>query len=64
MKYTLCLLSAAAILAGMCTGCKKETTETPATPEAVKAAAKDWAPETATPAHDPNDGGDHSGHNH
>ena len=63
MKYTLCLFAAAVIVSGICTGCKKDNSETPAAIEKA-AAAKEWAPEMAKPAHDPNDGGDHSGHNH
>ena len=68
MKYTLRILAAAGMIAGLCSGCKKEEKVTPAEVEQPKAkVAKDWEPETAAPAahaHDPNDGGDHSGHNH
>lgn len=63
MKHIPCLLVAAVLISGLCAGCKKEQ---PSSPAAIKGtiAAKEWSPETAAPAHDPNDGNDHSGHNH
>jgi len=64
MKYTLCILAAAAMIAGF-TGCDKKNTATPAeTVTATVEKTKDWTPETAAAAHNPNDGEDHSGHNH
>jgi hypothetical protein len=64
MKYTLCLFAAAVMVSGICTGCRKADTATPASIKKPETTDKEWAPETAQPAHDPNDGGDHSGHNH
>jgi hypothetical protein len=66
MRYILGTLTVAVMLAGFCTGCDKSKNETPeaVADKAKAAAAKDWTPETAAPAHDPNDGGDHTGHNH
>ncbi|MDA3924869.1 MAG: hypothetical protein PF904_09245 [Kiritimatiellae bacterium] len=64
MKYTLCILAAAAMIAGF-SGCNKKEEVTPTeTLKATTEKAKEWAPETAAPAHDPSDGGDHTGHNH
>jgi len=62
MKTRVNLLAASVAVAVICTGCRKENTAVPAKPDG--AVAGEWVPETAPPAHDPNDGGDHSGHNH
>lgn len=68
------ILIAMIMVAGLCIGCGKSKTPEPVKPDAVaKPAAKPeatdakWEPETAKEkpaAHNPNDGGDHSGHNH
>lgn len=64
MKNIPALLIAAALISGLCAGCKKEQPSSPAAIKGKAANAKDWSPEVAAPAHDPNDGQDHSGHNH
>ncbi len=67
MKKLICVFAMLVMFGVLCTGCQK--TEEPA-PTAVEEPnqtdANNWQPETAAPpvAHDPNDGGDHSGHGH
>ena len=69
MNKTLVLATLTAVIIGA--GCSKKEPPTTANAEAdpaapAPAAATNWAPEEATApaAHDPNDGKDHSGHNH
>lgn len=74
MKKAVSMLAVPGMIATLCIGCGKahepETAEAAVKVEAVtqtkESSAKQWEPETATPptAHNPQDGGDHSGHNH
>ncbi len=64
MKKRVNLLIVAMTIAGLCAGCRQENTAAPAAAKPAPAVAGEWTPETAPAAHDPNDGGDHSGHNH
>jgi len=74
MKKAVSMLAASGIIAILCVGCGKAKKPVPAeaAPKAEAVAqpkesrAKQWEPETAEQpkAHDVNDGGDHSGHNH
>lgn len=69
MKKAICVFAMLVMFGALCAGCKKADTPAP-TPAAVEppttAPAENWTPPTAVepPAHDPNDGEDHSGHGH
>ena len=73
MKKVITMFAILVMIAGLCTGCKKDT-DTPepdATQQSQENNAKDWEPETSEPSttdstkggHDLSVG-DHSGHNH
>lgn len=69
MNNTTKILMAMIMVAGLCIGCGKSETPEPVKPAATpEITSEKWAPETATEekpaAHNPNDGHDHSGHNH
>ena len=74
MQKVASVIAVLGMAAALCVGCGK--TDKPVAEEAApkteavtqtkESSTKQWEPETATPpkAHNPQDGGDHSGHNH
>ncbi|MBT3200878.1 MAG: hypothetical protein HN350_13295 [Phycisphaerales bacterium] len=74
MKKVISLFAVLMMIGVLCVGCEKTETSKPdadgqQTGEVKKDTDKNWEPETkkeAAPAaaHDHNDGGDHTGHNH
>ena len=73
MKTAVSMFAVLGMIATLCIGCGKKDKPVPeeaapktgAVTQTKESSAQQWEPETATPkAHNPHDGGDHSGHNH
>ena len=74
MKRAVSMFAVLGMIASLCVGCGKKdkpvpeeaASKTEAVTQTKESSTKQWEPETATPpkAHNPHDGGDHSGHNH